>query len=176
MLTYGCTNACRHCHYRCGPNKAADRMTPAMLERVLDALAEEPRLSGVHLAGGEATMEEELLAAAITGCRARGIGLDYLETNGGWCVDEDAARAGFAELRDLGLDAVLISASLFHNEFIPFRVTRTAIAAAAEVFGPGGVIVWTPNVFRVLEALPTRSAAACPRPAGPWASRPTGRS
>jgi hypothetical protein len=111
------------------------------------ALAKESILYGIHFAGGEATLDWPRLEYAIRSARRHGVPVDYLETNASWCENATAAREGFLALKEAGLNGVLISASLFHLEFTPLERTNTAIAAAREVFGPGGVLVWTQEVL-----------------------------
>lgn len=151
MLTYHCNNACRHCLYRCSPAQDESFMSEAMIDRVFDMLSREHSFSGVHIAGGEATLNMERLEYALRSAANHRVRIDYLETNGRWCDTFDAAKAGFERLRSAGLNAVLISASLFHNEFIPLRHTENAIQAASEVFGVHGVIVWTPDVLSLMQ-------------------------
>ena len=151
MLTYGCTNACRHCLYRCSPARADEWMSEELIDKTFAALAEERSLQGIHLAGGEATMDWGRLEYAIRSAVRHGISIDYLETNGHWCVDEPTATDGFQRLRRAGLPGVLVSASLFHNEFIPLARTKAAIAGAIRVFGLGGLLIWTPDVLQLME-------------------------
>ncbi|NLS96956.1 MAG: radical SAM protein [Planctomycetaceae bacterium] len=153
MLTYRCTNACKHCAYRCSPTRPDYFMPEEMIDRTFAALAGEGALHGVHLAGGEATLHWDRLEYAVRSAGRHGVDVDYLETNVGWCDDFDTACQGFERLRQAGLTAVLISASLFHNEFTPLERTKAGILAAQEVFGPYGVIVWTPVVLRMMEDL-----------------------
>lgn len=96
-------------------------------------------------------MARDLLLYALEAARQHRVRIDYLETNAGWCDDEATARLGFTELRQAGLDAVLISASLFHNEFIPLAKTKAAITTAMKIFGRGGVIVWTPDTLSLMD-------------------------
>ncbi len=153
MLTYRCTNACRHCAYRCSPARPDHFMPEEMIDRTFAALAKEGALHGVHLAGGEATLDWDRLEYAIRSAARHGVAVDYLETNVSWCDDLETACRGFRRLQQAGLDAVLISASLFHNEFTPLEKTKTGILAAQQVFGPYGVIVWTPMVLQMMESL-----------------------
>ncbi len=153
MLSYRCDNACRHCLYRCGPHRPDEWIDETTLETVFATLSRERQLSGIHLAGGEATLNMPLLVKALELAGEYGVPIDYLETNARWCDSLAAGRERFARLHAAGLRAVLISASLFHNEFVPVRHTLHAIEAAQEVFG-GGVIVWTPDVLRLLLQLP----------------------
>ncbi len=127
-------------------------MSETMIERTMTALAKERSLDGIHFGGGECTLFFDRLLYAIRSAVRHGVRIDYLETNGGWCVDEQTAINGFKKLRDAGLPGVLISASLFHLEFIPLNVTKTAIRAANRVFG--GAFVWTGEVLRLMERLP----------------------
>jgi len=148
MLTYRCSNACKHCLYRCSPAHDDHFMSEEMIDRTFTALSRERQLYGVHLAGGEATLNWDRLLYAVESAGRHGVALDYLETNASWCHDEQTARDGFQQLQRAGLDGVLISASLFHNEFTPLSMTTAAIRAAVEVFGPQGVLVWTTEVLR----------------------------
>ena len=152
MLTYRCSNACRHCLYRCSPGHDDHWASQEQIDRTFAALANEPQLYGIHLAGGEATLHWDRLLYAIRSAQRYGVSLDYLETNASWCKDEATAYDGFREFRHAGLNAVLISASLFHNEFTPLAVTKAAIRAALDVFGRGGVIVWTPEVLQLMSS------------------------
>ncbi len=152
MLSYQCTNACRHCLYRCRPDKGDVWMSEETIDRVFAALVREQALQGIHLAGGEATIRMDLLLQSVEAAVRYGVAIDYLETNCRWCVDEEAARDGFEKLRDKGLPGVLISASLFHNEFIPFKRTRIGIQVAREIFS-GRVLVWTPEGYNALSQL-----------------------
>jgi len=151
MLTYRCSNACKHCLYRCSPRHDDVFMSEEMIDRTFTALASERSLHGVHIAGGEATLNWERLLYAIDSARRHGVSLDYVETNGHWCDDEATARDGFLRMRKAGLPAVLVSASLFHNEFIPLAKTKAAVQAAIDVFGHGRVLIWTSEVLGMMD-------------------------
>jgi len=136
-------------------------MSESMIDATMAALAKEATLQGIHLAGGEPTLDWKRLVYAIRSARRHGVAIDCLETNASWCDDQRTAHEGFSRLREAGLDAVLISASLLHNEFIPLAKTKTAIHAATEVFGSRGVTVWTSEVLDRMELRldPTRTHA-----------------
>jgi len=123
-----------------------------MMARIFAALAAERYLQGIHLAGGEPACDWEGICLALCLAAENGVRIDYVETNASWCENEDTGREIFLRLQKAGLKAVLISASLFHLEFIPLRKTLAAIKAAEEVFGPGGVIVWTPDALAQMAA------------------------
>jgi hypothetical protein len=154
MLSYRCTNACRHCLYRCGPEQPDEWMTEDTAERVLQALAQEPRLESIHLAGGEPFLWPDLLERVLRLCASYCVPVDYVETNAFWAADFGKAVDLLTRMAGAGLRSLLVSASMFHNEFIPFERTQTCIEAAASVFGPHNVIVWTPQVYDLLGRLP----------------------
>lgn len=154
MLTYRCSNSCRHCLYRCSPRQPDDWMQLSLADRVFDTLTGESHLQDIHLAGGEATLRMALLEEVIRLAKTKRVPLSYLETNAVWCVDSKRTRDGFERLAAAGLPAVLVSASMFHAEFIPFERTRRAVEIARQVFGPQGVIVWVPPLYEALSQLP----------------------
>jgi hypothetical protein len=127
-------------------------MSEEMIDRTMSALSKERSLSGIHFGGGECSLFHDRLIYTIRSAIKNKVRIDYLETNGGWCINDQTAVDGFKRLRDAGLPGVLISASLFHLEFIPLNVTKTAIRAAHKVFG--GAFVWTEEVLRLMERLP----------------------
>jgi urease gamma subunit len=90
-------------------------MSETLIDETFAALAEERSLHGIHLAGGEVTMDWERLEYAIRSAVRHGVSIDYLETNGHWCVNEKTAMDGFQRLLRAGLPGVLVSASLFHK-------------------------------------------------------------
>jgi hypothetical protein len=151
MLTYRCSNNCKHCLYRCSTMHADEFMSEKRIDETFAALSRERSLYGMHIAGGEATLNWDRLLYAIRSAGRHGVGLEYLETNAHWCDDDETALAGFRELQAAGLNAVLISASMFHVEFIPLRKTKAAIRAAFEVFGRHNVLVWTPDVLQRMD-------------------------
>ena len=151
ILTYRCLAGCAHCLYNCSKDWH-DWMT---VDDVQVALAQAKRVWGqgfqVHLTGGEPFMNFPLLLESTRIAVSLGIPV-YVETNAGWCRDQAQAAGRFRQLRDAGMDAVLISVSPFHQEAIPLQHTLNGIAAARDVFGHGRVIVyqseWLPEMSR----------------------------
>ncbi len=142
MLSYRCQCGCRHCVYACGP-RWQGWMSREFLEDLLRGIREtweNPR--GVHLAGGEAFLNFDLLLFGVETCSRLGLPIEYVETNAGWCLDMETGREKFRLLREAGLRNILISVSPFHAETIPLVRTEAAISAAREIFGPGNVIVY----------------------------------
>ncbi len=151
MLSYNCSSACRHCMYRCSPTAPEDWMSLEMLDSVYSDLKSEPSLRSIHLAGGEPCLNRDLLLKATKRASTMGIPMDYVETNAGWCEDAEDTRRYLGELKDAGLPALLISVSMFHNEFIPFEHTRNCVEASMDVFGAHGTIVYMQHVYDMFE-------------------------
>lgn len=153
MLSYRCSSRCRHCLYRCSPDKPDEWMSLEMAARVFDALSREEHLRSIHLAGGEPGLKLDLLVQIVSMARDRGLPLVYVETNAAWCTDRPKVLTSLKRLKDAGLPALLVSVSMFHNEFVPFKRTRLCVEAAREVFGQGAVIVYQEHIYRALSKM-----------------------
>ena len=156
IMTYRCTSACKHCLYNCGPGWN-DWMDP---QTVTDALAATKHWSHpykVHLTGGEPFHNLPLLKHAIREANRLGIH-HYVETDAYWCASKEKGVKLFTELKDDGLEQILISCSPFHAETIPPSHTYAAIEAAIEVLGPQGVQVYLPHCIKQLQLFdPTKT-------------------
>jgi hypothetical protein len=154
MPTWRCTNSCRHCLYDCSPRKPDEWISAEMTTRTLSALARERSLREIHIGGGEPCLDLERLAELVRHTTQSGLPLAYVETNAFWCSDREATLAGMRRLHDAGLSGLLVSVSMFHNEFVPFGSMQNAVEVAREVFGPWGVIVYLPHLYELLARLP----------------------
>ncbi|MCL2000852.1 MAG: 4Fe-4S cluster-binding domain-containing protein, partial [Planctomycetes bacterium] len=150
MLTYRCNHACRHCLYRCGPHLPDAWMDMVTMEKVFTALAREKQLADLHLAGGEATLNVELLVEAIRMATRMGVRLSYLETNASFADGMDQAVGILEKLHEAGLRTILISISPYHNEFTPLQKAFTCIEAGRRVFGDNRVFPWRDHFLAAL--------------------------
>jgi len=142
VLGYRCPSRCRHCLYGCGPHRRDGEPASAQaLESLLDTLAERGPAARYHIGGGEPFIDVERLERAVAGMSARGLALDYVETNAAWVRDEEQACRTLQRLRHHGLGCLLVSLSPFHAEHIALRRTLALIAAAERVLA-GGAFVW----------------------------------
>ncbi|RMD84137.1 MAG: 4Fe-4S cluster-binding domain-containing protein [Lentisphaerae bacterium] len=154
MITYKCSNACKHCVYRCSPKNDSGWISQEDLEQTMLWLKQLPNFHGLHIAGGEATLSPVKLVAAISQARKHGIPIEYLETNAFICRDFEKTCRLYRKLRDAGLSCIMISVSMYHLEFVPIRNTRNAIRAAEAVFGPGGYFIYPSHLWSLLQAMP----------------------
>lgn len=155
MLSYRCSNRCRHCLYGAGPTWN-DWMDIHDAQRIFHGLLETSRhLRGFHIAGGEPFLDFDRLLRVQRLATEFGIPIEYVETNSGWCVSDLITRQRFTMLRDAGLRCVLVSCSPFHAETIPLDRIITAVKIGYEVFGPSGVFLWTPEFYKQLSKIRT---------------------
>jgi hypothetical protein len=110
------------------------------VEMALQATKAFQRPYRVHLTGGEPFLNFPLLLHAVQVANQMKVSC-YAETNAGWCVRGDVVADRFRQLRDNGLQAIIISCSPFHAAIIPLKRTLLAIAVALEVFRSDRVIV-----------------------------------
>ncbi|EFK96415.1 hypothetical protein LDC_1557, partial [sediment metagenome] len=59
-----------------------------------------------------------------------------------------------SELKEAGLTALLVSVSMFHNEFVNFSSTRNCVEVARDVFGDENVITYLPHMYHMLAEMP----------------------
>ncbi len=156
ILSYKCNSRCRHCLYCCS-NKWSDWADIELVRKIYEGTLRTARyIHGFHLAGGEAFLNFPLLLESMRLATEYGIPIDYIETNAGWYVDEESAICKLKQLREAGLNCLLISASPFHAEFIPIEKTLGAIKASIKVFGEHGTIVWLPEFLNQLTRISTK--------------------
>ena len=105
MLSYRCTNACRHCLYRCSPKWPDEWMSPQLARRTFAALAAEPHLQSVHIGGGEPCLRIDLVEEVVGIAGEAGVRLSYLETNAFWCAEPAQTRRQLDRLKRAGLRA-----------------------------------------------------------------------
>jgi len=141
ILSYQCTNQCRHCLFASSP-AWKDWISTENLRLLLEEIKRNDRyLTGNPFSGGEPFIRPGLLLAGVGIATELGIPVDYAETNAFWCFDEKKTRQVMIRLREKGLSGMMIDVSPFHIEFIPMNRIQTAVQSASEVFGPGQVQV-----------------------------------
>ncbi|MEM2950105.1 MAG: radical SAM protein [Nitrososphaeria archaeon] len=145
ILSYKCTSSCRHCMYASSPNWPSDWMNLSQLEHIISKLSETiipsnlgPRNVGInvglHFTGGEPFLNYNLLIDAVKIARKYDIPSVFVETNCFWCTDDGIAVDRFRELKNFGLDGLLVSVNPFLLEYIPFERTERAINIGYKIF------------------------------------------
>jgi len=163
LLSYKCTTACKHCMYACSKKWEGDWIKKDDLEKILDQLAGriEPcagRIGincGLHFTGGEPFMNFRLLLKAVKIASELGIPSLFVETNCFWCKNDGVTEKRFDELKDSGLDGILISVNPFIAESVPFERTERCIKLSREIFG-NNVIVYQEIFYHLFKKMGLR--------------------
>ncbi len=149
LLSYKCTSHCRHCLYACSPKWEADWLSPHDAQLILTCLAASLRggqgrlgvNEGLHFTGGEPFLNFDLLLDVTVVAHCLGIHSTFVETNCYWCTDDDSTRDKLAQLKEAGLEGILISANPFVVEYVPFERIERAVRVSTEIF-PANTMVY----------------------------------
>jgi len=145
LLSYKCTNECKHCMYACSPRWEDDWISEKDLERILTQLSSRIQGSpfgtdkigvnyGFHFTGGEPFLNFDILLKAVRIAHDLQIPSTFVETNSFWCIDDKVTREKLLQLRDAGLHGILISVNPFILEQLPFERTERAARISKEIF------------------------------------------
>ncbi len=130
ITNYFCTSKCGHCLYNCSPAREKEYLALEKADEILDIVGSLGCRS-IHIGGGEPMLRMKKLGEIIKRANNAGIYIEYVETNSSWYKDETSADLVLTQLREKGLNTLLISISPFHNEYIPFSKVRGVIQACS---------------------------------------------
>lgn len=104
------------------------------------------RLAGpsakIHLTGGEPFLYFERVAQIVEQARRQNLkGLEYIETNASWAVNNKEIRERLKFLDANGMEKLKISWDVFHAEFIDIDKVLRLKEVAEEVLGPDRVLI-----------------------------------
>lgn len=147
--------------YSCSPRWRPDWISESDLKNILELLVNWIKPApfgsnsvginyGLHFTGGEPFLNVRLLGKAIMLAEGVGIPSVFVETNSFWCVSDEYGRNLLSDLRDRGLDGLLVSVNPFLIEFVPFERIRRAALMGLEVFGEN-LIVYQGIFFQQFE-------------------------
>ena len=104
----------------------------------------------MHIGGGEPFLKPEKLLRVVEIFKEEKISISYIETNSSWYQNLETAVELLEDLMDRGISSLLISASPFHNEYIPFnRVKGVIRACEATGMQP---FIWIDEFYNELDA------------------------
>jgi len=152
LLSYKCTSVCRHCMYACSPSWGGDWISEGDLGRILGQLSGNiipapggsSRIGinyGLHFTGGEPFLNYRLLLRAVELAEDYGIPSVFVETNCFWCASRERAEEMLLELRQAGLDGMLVSVNPFLVEYTPFERMVLAAELGERIFD-GSLIIY----------------------------------
>ncbi len=145
LLTYWCNSRCAICYLSCGPDRGGRLELDHALRlwRGLDQLAtNHGKTMRIHLAGGEPFGDWGRLVSIIRAARDAGLTpLEKVETNAHWAASAGLTRARLELLDALGMEKLIVSTDVYHQEFVPFERVRLCVETARQVLGRGRVLV-----------------------------------
>ena len=113
LLTYRCTDACRHCFVFSGPHQLAT-FSFSRLEGVLDQLRRVPSVRWVYFEGGEPFLYYPMLLEAVRYATDKGLATAVV-TNGYWITSERDLAFYLRPLVANGLKKLQISIDDLHR-------------------------------------------------------------
>lgn len=133
FVTARCNAQCTHCCPDSGPHKSqalsADTVFRLMDETAALCGPDEPL--SFHLTGGEAFLDFEHLLRVVS--HGDGLGARVTVTsNGFWASEDGKARRMLEALKAVGLHALGISTSRFHQQYVKLERVRRALTLARE--------------------------------------------
>ncbi len=163
ILSYKCMAKCRHCMYACDSKWNADWPSEEQIEIILSKIAPYIKQSpygkafvslnyGLHFTGGEPFLNFDLLIKAVKIASELKIPSLFVETNAFWCTEERETREKLIELRNNGLNGILISVNPFYLEYVPFERTERCVNISYEVFGDN-MMVYQGQYFMLFKKL-----------------------
>lgn len=120
MVNNRCNAACVHCLYASSPCWDDDYITQENAKKLCQLLKSHGVYS-VHIGGGEPFLNFESLYMMLTELKSAGISVDYIETNGFWCYEEQNAKEKIRRVRELSGNTLMVSCDPFHAEFVPVQ-------------------------------------------------------
>ena len=150
ITSYVCSAECRHCLYCSSPQTSRDFITAEAAENIAGKLSA-GGIRSMHIGGGEPFLNFASLCGLLHAMMKYKVGVDYIETNAFWCMDEETVRRRLAVIRDLGVHTVMVSVDPFHMEYIPLARPLLFIKILGEI----GMdhFVWQEKFLRRLSLL-----------------------
>ncbi len=152
--------------YACSPTWRGDWISENDLEKILSQLSESVAPApggpsrvginyGLHFTGGEPFLNYRLLLRAVELAEEHDIPSIFVETNCFWCASRDRAEEMLLELRNAGLDGMLVSVNPFLVEYTPFERMRVAAELSERIFS-GNLMIYQPEFYEQFKKLGLR--------------------
>lgn len=145
MITYWCNAKCAFCYVYSAPDRggAMSATQAVAMWRGLDELARSAgKTMRIHLAGGEPFGDWVQLMSIVRAARDAGLTpLEKVETNAFWASSDGITRSRLELLAALGMEKLIVSADVYHQEFVPVERVRRCVEIAKQVLGPSRVRV-----------------------------------
>ena len=123
VVTYACTGRCKHCsegdHTSCG-----ERIDPQIAADAVRKIAAEYDIQTVMTFGGEPLLYPDAVCAIMTAAKELNIPKRQVITNGYFSKNADKMAEVAQRLAACGVNDLLLSVDVFHQETIPLDVVK----------------------------------------------------
>ena len=123
VVTYACTGRCKHCsegdHASCG-----ERIDPQIATDAVRKIAAEYDIKTVMTFGGEPLLYTDAVYAIMKTAKELNIPKRQIITNGYFSKNADKIREVAERLAACGVNNLLLSVDVFHQETIPLDVVK----------------------------------------------------
>ena len=119
LVSYKCTNECKHCALQASPNQEEITIKPDDVKKYLEDVYKVFNIVEVNFFGGEPLLDLNLLIDLIREAKKFDIPRIGLPTNGYWGKDDIIAKKYAKILKEEGVNLIGFSVDAFHQEFIP---------------------------------------------------------
>ena len=123
VVTYACTGRCKHCsegeHTSCG-----ERIDPKIAADAVRKIAAEYDIKTVMTFGGEPLLYTDAVYAIMAAAKELNIPKRQVITNGYFSKNADIIHEVAKRLASCGVNDLLLSVDVFHQETIPLRVVK----------------------------------------------------
>ncbi|HUW82341.1 MAG TPA: radical SAM protein [Phycisphaerae bacterium] len=178
MTTYWCNARCACCYVHGSPDRGG-RLAPAdavawwqQLDRVAATIGKRVH---IHITGGEPFGDFEHLCSILSAVQQAGLGpVEKLETNAFWATDDDVATERLTAVRDWGVESLVVSTDIYHQQFVPIEAARRCERIGRQVFGQQHVHVRWPEELDEPSAPEVFAPDACTGVPGTGGQAPSG--
>ena len=132
LISYKCTNECKHCALLASPNQDDIKMNLGDLKRYMEDIISNYAVQEIGFFGGEPLLNFDLLVSFIKEVKKYNIPKIGLPTNGYWGKNDSIAKKYALKLKQAGLNNIGFSVDAFHQEFVPLDDVKRAIRAIHE--------------------------------------------
>ncbi|MFX1326860.1 MAG: radical SAM protein [Promethearchaeota archaeon] len=132
LISYKCTNECKHCALQGSPNQDNVLIELRDVKRYLEDITSKYLVNEVGFFGGEPLLHFNLLTSLIEEVNKYDIPKIGLPTNGYWGKNDLIAKYYAQKLKEAGLNQIGFSVDAFHQEYISLDTVKQAIRAAHE--------------------------------------------
>jgi len=129
-MTAQCNAACMHCSKSYGPNRT-EALSQDEIIRLMDEAAaiDDGQPLCFDITGGEPFLEFDRLVAIVKHGGSLGAEISCM-TNAFWARNDEIATSNLTVLKESGLRSIGVSASRFHEEFVPLHRVQRALRIA----------------------------------------------